>query len=765
MNKIFLTFSLFVISFTSSLSQSNVVFSHEAGFYKEPFYLKLNVEKGELFYFDENNINKNRKAFPDSLLIDKTNTISLLFSHKDSVHKLGSFSYFIGFNTSFKVVSISINNDFLMDTFKGIYVPGPYAYLDTVANHYRNVNWERKWERENYIEVFNENGDRIVSQSSGLRIFGGMTKYYPEKSLRVIARSKYGKSRFDANLFNQGKKEYKQFILRHSGNDYRKLRFKDALSTSLASESGLDVQASSPCHLFVNSEYWGVYNIREKINKYYIDNNYNCGTQGVDILQGWKTVDEGTLEDYNKLLKFVQNNDLRISSNYIEVQKMMDTRNFINFWVHQIFYANHDVRGNIRFWKSDSLDGRFRWIVYDTDLGSHPSGVKKDLLKDFTNESMTDWYNPRWATFLLRNLLKNEEFKKDFIHQSSFILSSTLSTEHTLERIDEFQNLYDDEMKIHFEKRKKFQNYQGYYRQWEKSIENLKKFAEQRDEYSFLHLEDKFDLNSSYFLDVKIENSENGKVLLNNNIITKNEFTGQFYSEYNLPFKMIPNLGYSANGYTDSVINADKGDTISITIKFTKNRSSEEQIIINEIDYVNDCFEIYNQGPSAINLKDWKLKDKNNNIFSIDKCVLQKGRFAVFHYKNIEQKIDTVQYVKIDFRISSSDEFLEIYDKDERLVDRVDYQLSETKISYKRNIPLNSFNDIDVSWQNDSSISMGYHNPFYTNMVEKIYQQELQEEKNLRVIMFSLGAATLIPLLFFLIVRRRKNKFPFHEVK
>ena len=758
MNNIFLTFLLFIISFTSSLSQSNVVFSHEAGFYNEPFYLKLNVEKGELFYFDENNIYKDIKAFPDSLLIDKTNTISLLFSHADSVHKLGSFSYFIEFNTSFKVVSISIDNDFLFDTYKGIYVKGPRAYFDTVSNHYRNVNWERKWERENYIEIFNEKGDRIVSQSSGLRIFGGMTKYYHEKSLRVIARSQYGLSRFDADIFNKGKKKYKQFILRHSGNDYRKSRFKDAFTTSLSSESGLDVQASSPCHLFVNSEYWGVYNIREKINRYYIDNKYNCGIESIDILQGYKTVDAGTDEDYVSLLSYVKKNNISVEENYHKVQEMMDTRNFINFWIHQIYYSNHDVRGNIRFWKSDSLDGKFRWIVYDTDLGFGASRAKSNILKDFTNQRMTDWYNPNWATFLLRNLLENESFKKDFILQSSFLLSSTLSTKHIHQRIDEFKNLYNDEMKVHFSKRKKFQSYQGNYKKWEKSIENLKYFAEKRDEYSFLHLEDKFELDLPYFLDIKIENSENGKVLLNNNILTKHKFTGQFFSEYKLPFKMIPNLGYSANGYTDSVINADKGDTISITIKFTKNYSSEEQIIINEIDYVNDCFEIYNQGSSTINLSGWKLKDKNNNIFSIENCVLQKGRFAVFHYNNIEQKIDTVQYCTIDFRVSSSDEFLEIYDKEERLVDRVDYQLSETKISYRRNIPFNSFNDIEVSWKNDSTISMGYHNPFYTNMLEEIYQQELQEKKSLRVVMFSFGAATLIPLLFFLIKRRRKNK-------
>ena len=87
------------------------------------------------------------------------------------------------------------------------------------------------------------------------------------------------------DIFNSGEKPYKQFILRHSGNDYLKTRFKDVLSTTIAEKSKIDVQENNPSHLFVNSEYWGVYNIREKINEFYIDNHYNCGTEGVDMLQ------------------------------------------------------------------------------------------------------------------------------------------------------------------------------------------------------------------------------------------------------------------------------------------------------------------------------------------------------------------------------------------------------------------------------------------------------------------------------------------------
>ena len=223
-----------------------------------------------------------------------------------------------------------------------------------------------------------------------------MTIYYPEKSLRFIARDIYGNSRFNADIFNSGEKPYKQFILRHSGNDYLKTRFKDVLSTTIE-KSDIDVQENNPAHLFVNSEYWGVYNIREKINEFYIDNHYNCGTEGVDMLQAYNFVEEGSGEKYDALLQYVDENSLRDSKHYNQIKKMMDVENFANYWIHQIYFGNTDARGNIRFWRSDSLDGKFRWILYDTDLGW--GNYNSLLLEDFTSPVKTKWYNPTWSTF------------------------------------------------------------------------------------------------------------------------------------------------------------------------------------------------------------------------------------------------------------------------------------------------------------------------------------------------------------------------------
>ena len=115
---------------------------------------------------------------------------------------------------------------------------------------------------------------------------------------------------------------------------------------------------------------------------------------------------------------------------------------------------------------------------------------------------MTDWYNPNWATFLLRNLLESNEFKKDFILQSSYIFSTTLSTKNINKRIDEFFSMYNPEMQYHFNERRRFQSYQGSYKKWLSSVNDLRYFAEKRDENSYRHLEKKFGLSDSYILKI-----------------------------------------------------------------------------------------------------------------------------------------------------------------------------------------------------------------------------------------------------------------------
>ena len=757
--------SIFLMFYCSLLySQQQIEFSHEAGFYNAPFYLEIDTSEGRILYAFQNNLNRRSSVYRGPMLIDKNTTLSFALYKNDSVIKLGSKSFFIGFKTDFNVVALTISKKSLYDSISGIYVHGPNAYYDTTLHVMLRSNYSKKMEKEVFIEIFNKQKKRIISQDAGFRIFGGMTIYYPEKSIRIIARKLYGNSRLKADVFDQGKKKYKQIILRHSGNDYKKTRFKDVLSTTIASESGLDVQANQPSHLFVNSEYWGVYNIREKLNEYYIDNNYDCGTEGVDMLQAYNKVEEGSVVKYNQLLDFIEDNNLKDSENYEHVKTIMDVENFANFWIHQIYIGNTDSRGNIRFWRSDSLDGRFRWIFYDTDLGW--GSFNSTLLEDFTSPIKTKWYNPTWSTFLLRNLLKNKEFKDYFINQTSYLLHTNLSTDSVQRKINYFETMYKDEMVYHFNNRKRFQTYQGDMRKWQKEVDQLKYFALKRDNSLWSQLKKKFNLSSEYKLTINIKNPENGKVYLNNNELQSTIFEGNFFSELGVPFCILPDVGYSFTGNIDSVpfdshiwnncddLNPDLEKEITVNISFIENKSSKSSVVINEIDYVNDCFEIFNQENEIVNLKDWKIVDKNNNIYTVEDCMLESGGFAVFYFNEIETRINDVIYQKINFRISSSNELISIYDNNGDFVDSVSYKLTNIENSYSRNIPFNSFEDIQYKWENNSDLTIGYHNTFYTNTLLEI--QSVKDRNRIFVIV-GIIFVVIIGIIGIFLYRRKRS--------
>ena len=312
------------------------------------------------------------------------------------------------------------------------------------------------------------------------------------------------------------------------------------------------------------------------------------------------------------MLKYIKENSLRDSENYNQINKMMDVENFANYWIHQIYFGNTDARGNIRFWKSDSLDGKFRWILYDTDLGW--GNYNSNLLEDFTSSVKTKWYNPTWSTFLLRNLLKNKDFEIYFINQASFLLSTYLSTDFVQEEINNLEDKYRLEMKYHYDNRKIFQRNQGSINKWQKEVDQLKFFALKRDNVLYSQLQQKFDLNDKYLVRLNISNFNDGKVYVNNNIILSDTTELFFFNDLRVPIKITPNVGYSYSGYEKSFIFNNSNKELVININFIPNKNSDFNVIINEIDYKNDCIEILNLEDNDIDLNGWTLVDKNFNL-------------------------------------------------------------------------------------------------------------------------------------------------------
>src|SRR5690625_6473894 len=116
---------------------------------------------------------------------------------------------------------------------------------------------------------------------------------------------------------------------------------------------------------------------------------------------------------------------------------MFDINSFADYYAAQIFYGNRDWPGNnIRYWRyqselnegaenstsSTAKDGRWRWIMYDTDASSNDVYANK-LAYAASTEPTTN-YNTKWSTFVLRSMLKNELNKQYYIIRFSDVFTN-----------------------------------------------------------------------------------------------------------------------------------------------------------------------------------------------------------------------------------------------------------------------------------------------------------------------------------------------------
>ena len=60
---------------------------------------------------------------------------------------------------------------------------------------------------------------------------------------------------------------------------------------------------------FVNNEFWGVYNLRERLGQHYLKYNFGADIDKSNLLQGYDSEDHGSNKKYKSLLRFLESND------------------------------------------------------------------------------------------------------------------------------------------------------------------------------------------------------------------------------------------------------------------------------------------------------------------------------------------------------------------------------------------------------------------------------------------------------------------------
>lgn len=403
------------------------------------------------------------------------------------------------------VVSIISDPDGLFGYENGIYVHGINYYEGPGTNwSWGTGNYHqrgRHWERLSHISLFENDGSVAFSQKLGIRIHGGGSRALPMKSLRLYPRNIYGESRINYPIFpNQNKDSYNRVLMRNGGQDFMSRFYVDAFSSEIAINMGLIAQLSRPVTHYINGEYWGVINFRERVDEAFI--SHRTGIPENEIF--FTSISSSSWTQYDiRWENFTTELDVLNDPEEIEVllEKHLDIKNFIDYFLFRVYIGVYDWPGNNRaLWRTHSDTSLYRNIVFDCDDAF--SRYDENNLKHATTKDGDGWPNPPWSTLVFRKMLSIERYRKMTIKRMEELIMTEFHPDHLDSINNNFISNYEPLMTDHINR---WQFPGNDISDWYEQINKIATFINKRPCYIREFFRSEFNLDEDYFNQFKCD--------------------------------------------------------------------------------------------------------------------------------------------------------------------------------------------------------------------------------------------------------------------
>lgn len=519
--------------FASDQTAADVSIDAPSGFYSGTLSASLTTSSTSIRYTTDGSV-PDRNAMLYTSPINMSQTTVLKARAFDS-HKLpgpvATRTYFINETTTLPVFSLTADPDHLWDNDIGIYVD-------------ENIASRKEWERPGYLEFFEDDGHLAFEQETSIRLFGRTAIYIPQKSLSFFFSNTLRYPLFSDHYV----KEFDSFLLRSSSDDWHLTMFRDGFIQEMVQANlHMDTQDYRPAVLFINGEYWGIHNIREKYNESYVATHHDVDADNIDMLyiderEEEITVLAGDRVHYDAMINFAENNDLSDPANYQTISQMVDIDNLIDYSIAEVYIGNRSWPWNIRAWRPRTTDGKWQWLIFDLDRGFRYAD--ENLLR---NDEMMGRFHP------FAELLDNENFKNLFIERLLEYSNGALQPDSLVPLLDSLQANIADEIPRHADR---WRDACGNgvcginsIDDWNNSVENMRSIVQQRQEIVQNQLADYFNFGSTVQLDVRIQQPGYGVVQIGEHTTVADSFSGFFFRNSTADLLAMPNNGFQFLGW------------------------------------------------------------------------------------------------------------------------------------------------------------------------------------------------------------------------
>lgn len=570
------------------------LFSREGSVSTEAFELELSLpskapENAVIrFTTDGSEPNAESKAYTEPIAIDKSTVVRAKLFAPGYISPLSVTQSYIFHERPMTLPIVSIvgePDDFYSDE-KGI--------LSDFVGESGYPNYKYDWRRPINFEYFDINSSSAsLNQVCETRLKGQTSRDAKIKSMVVYANKRFGTKRLEHEFFKEqkkGLKDFKSIELRNSGNDVYGIYLRDALSQRLmGGNADLDYQAWTPVVVYLNGNYHGILNLRERANEDYIYTNYD-GLENVDVIENWSEVNEGSIDDFNKFVKFYSEDN----HTYEEFSSWMDINEFTNYFILNMFVANYDFpSNNMIMWRQTGKNNKWRWITKDLDdgLGIYEQPFDFNYLEWLYDNNLYDkykWGNRPFGTLLFRQIMKTDKFKNDFIDKSAIYMGDFLTAENTIGLLDYMHSVMEPEWDDHVALNMP-SNYS-----YEGNYNIVKNFINNRYAIIYEQIAEFFKLNAPVPLEVSSSFPE-FNIKLQEIPITKTHFNGKFFAnrkltvstdtEFNNKFQWVVEIFNESGIATKLYFNKEE-------FNFTMPEASLVNIYIQEVTIDSDLIKI-----------------------------------------------------------------------------------------------------------------------------------------------------------------------------
>ncbi len=444
------------------------------------------------------------------------------------------------------------------------------------------------------FEYFDENGSFVDASYGEFNKHGNDSWNYPQRGVDFISRDHFGYNDALRHKFfsTSDRTEFQRLMVKAAANDNypfenggAHIRDSYIQTLSQVSKLNLDERSSTNVIVYVNGQYWGVYDLREKVDDndytdYYFgqDRMYPGSDLWLQFLKTWggtqpKYGNQPAMSDWSTLRQYIQNNSMADSVHFAYVDSVLDISSLIDYFVINSFVVSRDwLNYNTGWWRGLDPSGdarKWRYILWDMEAA----------LGHFTNytgmPNVTAHADPCQVEHLtvsnnghvqsIRKLIQeNPVVRQQYVKRYADLLNTHLSCANIVALLDSMVNNIAPEMP------RQLQRWGGTMTEWQTNVQTVRAFLETRCTSLVTSIASCYNLTGPFTTLYDVEPAGSGKIKMNSEWLPSYPFQAAMYGNMSTLLTVEPAPGWEFSHWViDSAtpLPGDSAPDISLMIE------------------------------------------------------------------------------------------------------------------------------------------------------------------------------------------------------